>query len=261
MRRLALRTAQVLVDFAVLALALTLAFAARFDGRLDDEMLKRLVFALPYVVGFQYLVLLAFGVPRFVWSYVSLREIRAIGISLALCAAALLAARFIAPEFMSFTGRARYAAIPGGVIIIDYALAFIGISGARALRRILAERTKKNGLRTSETPRIPTLLVGAGQAGLPCHERDHLTARRTDIDPVGFLDDDTMKHGMAIHGVKVLGPIDSLLQQAALRRPQQIVISMASAPGNAVRRVVELAEKADLPVKIIPGIFEILDGR
>ncbi|MBK7582376.1 MAG: hypothetical protein IPI67_19495 [Myxococcales bacterium] len=61
MRRLALRSAQVLVDFLVLSLALVIAFAARFDGRLDDEMLKRLVFALPYVVGFQYLVLLGFG--------------------------------------------------------------------------------------------------------------------------------------------------------------------------------------------------------
>lgn len=103
--------------------------------------------------------------PRFVWLYVSLREIRTIWRVLALCAAVLLAARLVAPEFMSYSWRVRYAAIPIGVIVIDYALAFLGISGVRALRRILAERTKANGLRHSQTPRIPTLLVGAGQAG------------------------------------------------------------------------------------------------
>lgn len=260
MRRLALRTTQVVVDFAVLSLALVLAFAARFDASLDDEMQKRLVFALPYIVGFQYVTLLAFGVPRFVWSYVSLREVRTIGVALAICAAILLAARFIAPEFMTFTGRARYAAIPIGVIVIDYALAFLGISGVRALRRILAERTKANGLRHSQTPRIPTLLVGAGQAG-SLVAKEIISRPELGIDPVGFLDDDSMKHGMAIHGVKVLGPIDSLPQQAALRRPHQVVISMASAPGDAVRRVLALAEKAELPVKIIPGIYEILDGK
>jgi FlaA1/EpsC-like NDP-sugar epimerase len=260
MRRLALRTTQVLVDLAVLALALVFAFAARFDGQVESEMLKRLVFALPYVVGFQYLVLLGFGVPRFVWSYVSLREIRLIGVALAACAVMLLVARFTAPLFSTFTGRARYAAIPGGVIVIDFALAFLGIAGVRGVRRIVAERTKKNSLRSSQTPRIPTLLVGAGQAGALVMKE--IVARpELGIDPVGFLDDDAMKHGMAIHGVKVLGPIEALPQQAALHRPKQVIISMASAPGDAVRRVLALAEKADLPVKIIPGIYEILDGR
>lgn len=70
-----------------------------------------------------------------------------------------------------------------------------------------------------------------------------------------------MKHGMAIHGVKVLGPIDSLPQQAALRRPHQVVISMASAPGDAVRRVLALAEKAELPVKIIRASTRSCTGR
>ncbi|MFO0569281.1 MAG: nucleoside-diphosphate sugar epimerase/dehydratase [Polyangiaceae bacterium] len=260
MRRIALRSTQVLVDFGVLSLALALAFAARFDARLDDEMQKRLVFALPYVVGFQYVVLLGFGVPRFVWSYVSLREIRTIGVALGLAAAALLGARLVAPHFMPFTGRARYAAIPMGVIAIDFTLAFIGISGVRALRRILAERTKARGLRQSQVPRIPTILVGAGQAG-SIVAKEILARPELGIAPIGFLDDDAMKHGMAIHGVKVLGSIDSLPRQTALHRPHQVVISMASAPGDAVRRVLALAEEAELPVKIIPGIYEILDGR
>ncbi len=259
MRRLALRTTQVLIDFAILAFALSVAFAARFDGRLDDEMLKRLVFVLPYVVGFQYLVLLGFGVPRFVWSYVSLREIRAIGVALSTSSAGMLLARLVVPEFLGLSGRARYGAIPIGVIVIDFALAFIGITGVRAVRRLAAERSKKAGLE-SRARSIPTLLVGAGQAG-SLVVKEILSRPELGIQPVGFLDDDAMKHGLAIHGVKVLGPIDGLVQQAALRKPQQIVISMASAPGEAVRRVLSLAEQAGLPVKIIPGIYEILGGR
>jgi len=259
MRRLAVRTTQVIIDFAVLSLALMFAFAARFDGRLDDEMLKRLVFALPYVVGFQYVVLLVFGVPRFVWSYVSLREIRTIASALVASSAALLVARLAAPVFFSLSFRARYGAIPISVIAIDLALAIIGIAGVRAVRRVLAERRKREGL-GARASRIPTLLVGAGQAG-SLVVKEILSRPELGIDPVGFLDDDTMKHGLAIHGVKVLGPIDGLVQQAALRKPKQIVISMASAPGEAVRRVLALAEQAELPVKIIPGIYEILGGR
>jgi len=260
MRRLALRTTQVLIDLAVLALALSAAFAVRFDGNLDGDMQKRLVLTLPYIVGFQYLVLLAFGVPKFVWSYVSLREIRLIGVALAASAAVLVLGRLGAPIFFPITGRARYAALPGGVIVMDYAFAFLGVAGVRGLRRILAERSKKNALRLPGTPRTPTLLVGAGQAG-SLVVKEILARPELGIEPVGFLDDDALKHGLAIHGVKVLGPIDSLVRQTALHQPQQVVISMASAPGEAVRRVLALAEKAELPVKVIPGIYEILDGR
>jgi len=260
MRKLALRTSQVLVDLAVLGAAFALAFAARFDGDLQADMWRRLVFAAPYVVALQYLVLFVFGVPRFVWSFVSLREIRTIGVALSVSAACLGAARLLAPLFMPLSDRVRYAAIPAGVIAIDFALSFLGISSVRAVRRILAERGKRHALRGAEVTRLPTLLVGAGQAGALVAKE--IAARpELGIEPVGFLDDDVMKHGLSIHGIKVLGAIDTLPQQAAVRQAQQIVISMASAPGEAVRRVVALAAATSLPVKIIPGIFEILDGR
>lgn len=260
MKRIALRTSQVLVDLGVLAAALLFAFAARFDGRLSDDTLKRLLFVMPYVVGFQYLVLLGFGVPRFVWSYTSLREVRQIGLALGTSSAVLLIARVLSPYFFDYSFRARYAALPIGVILGDFALAVLGIAGVRALRRVVAERAKRAGLVQHDTPRIPTLLVGAGQAG-SLVVKEILSRPELGIVPVGFLDDDGMKHGLAMHGVRVLGPVESLVQQAEKLGARQVVISMASAPGDAVRRVLALAEKADLPVRIIPGIYEILDGR
>src|SRR5207248_7580751 len=42
---------------------------------------------------------------------------------------------------------------------------------------------------------------------------------------------------------------------------KQVLISMASAPGKEVRRVMKLCEVASLPVKIIPGLFEIIGGN
>src|ERR1700722_11848459 len=78
MRRLVIRTSQVMVDMAVLALAYVLAFLLRFEGWPELWMLKRLILTWPYVAGLQYLVLVALGVPRLAWSYVGLREVRRI---------------------------------------------------------------------------------------------------------------------------------------------------------------------------------------
>lgn len=259
MRKLALRSTQVLIDFAVLSIAFGLAFIFRFDGWPPPLVAKQLVLLLPYVVGFQYLWLLGFGVPRFVWSYTSLRETRVIGIALGGSAVLLLLGRYLAPSVIPYWGYARYAAIPIGVIVIDFVLSFVGIAGVRALRRIVAETVKRGERKSPETARVPTLLVGAGQAG-SLVVKEILARPELRIDPVGFLDDDVLKHGLAIHGVRVLGSLNSLLEHVAAKQPSQVVITMASAPGEAVRRVLSLAEEADIPVKIIPGIYELLDG-
>ena len=73
-RILLLRSLQVVLDLAVLSLAVWLAVYLRFEGGVPEQMLKRLIVQWPYVVGLQYALLTAFGIPRFSWRYIGLRE-------------------------------------------------------------------------------------------------------------------------------------------------------------------------------------------
>jgi FlaA1/EpsC-like NDP-sugar epimerase len=61
--------------------------------------------------------------------------------------------------------------------------------------------------------------------------------------------------------VPVLGTTDRLAELCVQHGAQQVLITMASAPGSTVRRISKLAEEAGLPTKIIPGLFEIAGGR
>ncbi|MHB8872427.1 MAG: hypothetical protein ACYC8T_01950, partial [Myxococcaceae bacterium] len=74
MKKLVHRSTQVFLDLLVLSIALWLGFFVRFDWDLPLQVFKRLLFLWPYVACFQYLVLVAFGVPKFAWSYFGLRE-------------------------------------------------------------------------------------------------------------------------------------------------------------------------------------------
>src|SRR5690606_34743058 len=74
MIRMLTRTTQVVLDIVVLGAALALAFFLRFDWSPPPAMLHRLALSLPYVIAVQYALLTAFGVPRFAWRYVGLRE-------------------------------------------------------------------------------------------------------------------------------------------------------------------------------------------
>ena len=62
MIRFATRTTQALLDLTVLSLALWMAFWLRFELELPYQMFKRVMFAWPYVVGFEYLLLVSLGV-------------------------------------------------------------------------------------------------------------------------------------------------------------------------------------------------------
>jgi glycosyltransferase involved in cell wall biosynthesis len=258
---MAARSLRALLDLLVLTAAYWLAYLLRFDWDVPHPMWKRLILTWPYVVGVQYFLLVLCGVPRFAWRHVGLREAIRIGFAAALAAAILLGARFLSPVVIPVFGYALYAFIPIGIILIDETAAFLGITGVRVLSRIFAERAQARQRRREGQPRrIPTLLVGAGNAGLLVAKE---IASRPDlgIEPVGFLDDDRFKVGTVVHGIRVLGSTAELPRLCERTRAEQVVITIASARGADIRRIRQLCDRVGLPTKIEPGIHEIMSGQ
>jgi FlaA1/EpsC-like NDP-sugar epimerase len=261
MRHFLTRSSQVMVDLAVLASAYCLAYILRFEGWPKLWMFKRLILSWPYVVVLQYLVLMAFGVPRFAWSYVGLREVRRILYAIGLSAGVLFAIRYASTKIAPTYYFAEYAYLAGGVIIIDFALAVLGIAGVRVARRILAEHHSRRAVRTSRTiVEHPTLLLGAGQAGVSI-AREISKHPELGIRPVGFLDDDLLKVGTEIEGLSVLGSIAKVGEIARHTGAQQALITIASATGSDIRRIQQLCADEGLTVKIVPGLYDILHGK
>ncbi len=124
------------VDFAVLSIAFWLAFLLRFDGDIPPRYLELAFFVWPYVVLLQYLVLLVFRTTTYAWKYIGLREVTRIFLALAASSSILLAFRLFLADWLLPSMYAQYLRIPLGIILIDLAVAFLGIAGVRALRRI-----------------------------------------------------------------------------------------------------------------------------
>ncbi len=257
--RLAARASQGFIDAAALSIAFWLAFALRFEGDLPLQMLKRAVFTWPYVVGFQYVLLMMFGVTRFAWRYVGLREATRLLLAVLAANLALFCLRLIAMTVTPRFGYAQYAHIPGGVIISNAFLAFLGVSGVRVLRRMIGERvaTSRRGKNREE---IATMLIGAGEAGVLVAKE---IATRPDLGlrAVGFVDDDPLKVGSVVHGVRVMGTTSELGVLSRSYGVSHALICIANASGREIRRITMLCHEAGLDTKIIPGLYEIMGGR
>jgi FlaA1/EpsC-like NDP-sugar epimerase len=259
MSRSLLRVSQFAIDVAVLSAALVVAFLIRFDGMLPSGMVTRLLLTGPYVVALEYVVLVGFGVHRFSWRYVGLREAIRILVATIASSACLLVLRLIAGEMGSPFLHSELAILPFGVLAINMVVTYLGIAGVRVARRMAGERMESVRRRFGDKPAIPTLLIGAGQAGVLVARE---IAGRADLGlrPVGFLDDDRRKIGTVVHGVPVLGDTSQLPEICAKRRARQALITMASVPGSSIRRIRRLCDEAGIPVKIIPGVYEIVGG-
>jgi FlaA1/EpsC-like NDP-sugar epimerase len=248
---------RVAVDLAVLCGAYVLAFLIRFDGVPPPEHLYRLLLTLPYVVVAELFVLRRLGIHRFVWRYIGLREIVRILVASSLCAVLFAGARFL----IGLVGgdHLHRTAIPYGVVVINFVLQFLGIAGVRILRRLQGERRETVQRRVSDEP-SRTMLVGAGQAGVLVARE---LSQRPDLGlrPVGFLDDDPNKQGMVLHGIPVVGGTAQLPELCARLKAEQVLITIANAPGASIRKIRQLADEAGLPAKMIPGLYEIVGGK
>jgi FlaA1/EpsC-like NDP-sugar epimerase len=257
-----LRLSQIAIDLFVLSVAFGLAFFLRWDWSPPADVIGRVFLIAPYVIGLEYLVLVALGVRKFSWRYIGLREIGRIFAALALASVVLLVSRLVVGALQDDFRYLRHGVVPFSVIAMNFVLAFGGIAGVRVVRRMLGERAdaRRPSLRPRKTELVPTLLVGAGQAGVLVAKE---LAQRPELGlaPVGFLDDDRLKRGTVIHGIPVLGTSHELEELATEHGARQVLITMANVPGAVVRRIRELADRAGLPAKIIPGIYEIVDGR
>jgi FlaA1/EpsC-like NDP-sugar epimerase len=258
-RYLLSRSTQVVIDLVVLGLSFLGAFVIRFDWDIPATMLSPLLTSLPYVVALQYAVMSAFGIPRFSWRYIGLREITWILQAILIAAGVLLATRLIAPRWLSSTTYYRNVMIPFGVIAIDTVLAFMGTAGVRALRRQIGERAESKGHARHGKPAVATLLIGAGQAGLMVAKE--LSKRGgMGFRAVGFVDDDKSKLGTIVHGIKVIGTTDEIPKLRDEFSIKEAIITIANAPPKQIRRLAMLCESIGLPAKIVPGVYEIVGG-
>jgi FlaA1/EpsC-like NDP-sugar epimerase len=81
------------------------------------------------------------------------------------------------------------------------------------------------------------------------------------LDPIGFVDDDPHKHGMRIRGLPVLGDRSALPYLVEQHKIDQVIIAMPTAPGKAIREVLAICERAGIPAKTMPGMYELLGGQ
>ncbi len=147
--------------------------------------------------------------------------------------------------------------LPLSIGAIDALLSLLGVAGSRFAVR-LAERHRHDALGVADERRV--LIVGAGDTGQMI-VREMQNNPRLGLVPLGLIDDDPHKQGVRIHNVPVVGNLQKLTKVAHTLKIEQVVIAMPSAAGKTIRAIVRVCEQANLQVRTVPSLTEILNNR
>ena len=213
---------------------------------------QSLIFVTAAFLVIKLAVFFPFGFYRRYWRYASIDELMLIA------AGALIAGAVQTLVFFAVLRPLGLAApgFPRSIPLLDGLLTLALVSAVRFVARA-AERLHQVLHGRANTTR--TLIVGAGAAGLMI-VREIQSNPHANLLPVGFVDDEPDKLHTFIRGVRVLGARAELRQLLKETRAGLVVIAMPTAPGKVIREIVAVCEQAQTPIKIIPGLYELLDG-
>ncbi|HEY8548401.1 MAG TPA: nucleoside-diphosphate sugar epimerase/dehydratase [Vicinamibacterales bacterium] len=242
-------------DLFAIGLALLGAFILRLDWFFarSPELTAAFHFALFGALIVKPPVFVILGLYRRYWRYVGVRDL--LVILLAISAGTVGLAMVVVFGVLSGT----VPAFPRSILAIDWLLTLTTVGGLRLCVRAASERpASRTVARASHSPRR-VLVVGAGDTGALV-VREMRRNPQLGLQPQAFLDDHPAKHGKRIHEVPVAGSIADLETVVAAEEIDEVVIALPTAEGGVIRRVVDACQRAGVPSRAVPGLFELLDG-
>jgi FlaA1/EpsC-like NDP-sugar epimerase len=237
----------VLLDASVAILAYMLTLVLRFDGDVSAAYWDNFWTFIPAAAAVHLTSNYVFGLYGQMWRYASVHEARNVG------AAGLTAG--VAVVLVSLPLGGSVPILPISVLVLGAALNVLGIGAIRFQNRLFAVRRRST---LAEPGRV--LVVGAGEAGAMVL-KDIFRNPSLSLHPVGFIDDDPRKVGRSLHGVRVLGTRKDIPRIADRFAVDQVLLAIPSATSELVRSVALLAEEADVTVRVLPTVGQIVDGQ
>lgn len=240
----------IFIDFLIINFSAVLSLFLRFESFTNAQFLSYFEVyknTFLFISLSKIFVFYLFGLYRSIWKYASVDEMIKV-------VAAGVVANIASIAALSFLQTSLPRSVYIMMTVFDVGL----IGGFRFSLRTVNEKLTHR-VKSNDDKIIRVMIVGAGDAGAMILKefKNHYSYQ---YKPVVFVDDDKTKLGRVIYGVPVLGTREDIPKLVEKYNIDEIVIAMPSAPKAEVSRVVEIGKNTKARLKILPGMYELIDG-
>lgn len=250
MRRLNRIVILIIIDVILVNLALFFSLWLRFDGQIPAFYLQ----SYRQIIGIYTVLLIAlfylFGLYHRLWQDASIGEL--LSIVGAVSVGSLL---FFGYSLLKMQG-ATYV-LPRSVFVFSWLINIFLIGASRLSWRLMRDHWF---FPNRFFERKPVLVVGAGDAGATVVRELKNRNDKSGV-PIGFVDDDQSKQKNKMFGIPVLGKREDIPRLVDESGVEEIIVAIPSAPGWVIRELVDICSTTPAKLKIVPGLYELIDGR
>jgi FlaA1/EpsC-like NDP-sugar epimerase len=234
---------------AILQLLLTVlgymaAFYIRYEFEIPVEDYGVIVNTLPILVVVRLATYYYFKLYSGGWRFVSMRD-------LIIISKAVFWGSIIFLVIMVFINRLE--GYPRSILVIEAIFNFALTSGIRFLVRFIYESRLGSSSKVSKN----VVIAGAGKAGVLVLNEIRTNARMG-IGVVGFVDDNPLKIGTDIQGVRVIGSTEDIPKLANEYDIDEVIIAIPSAGYKDIARIIDIARSAQVNTKVLPSLGKLI---
>lgn len=232
---LAAADALIVIFSAVLSLKLRFNFYA-----VPPMFMDPLLYCVPADIIIAICVMRFFRLYNRVWAYASVEE------SVSIFKAS------VCIEFLYIVYRTLFQIpTPRSFYIFDGVLIFLLFLAVRFSRRLQKQifPGKKDG-----RARKRTMLIGGGSAASVLIQETQRTGNSSTRNIVCIVDDNKNKKGKYLRNIPIVGTRDDISVMVQRYKIDEIIISIPSASGEAIRDILKLCHETSAQVRILPAI-------
>lgn len=105
-----------------------------------------------------------------------------------------------------------------------------------------------------------TMIIGAGEACNVVMKELELSVE-LDSKICCIIDDNPRKAGTYIHGVKIVGGRDKILESVEKFGITEIIVAIPSADKRERQKILNICQQTECELKILPGVYQLVNGE
>ena len=245
-------------DIIALLASLIISFLLRFDTYSTEQIYDQYIIphmhSLPIILIVYLSIYYICRLYRYAWRFASLEMLWGIIFANTLGIGAMVAIQSVMDGGI----------FPRTILVIYWMTSIVLIGSGRILLRLLSMSQHgiipgKSNLRRDLPPRKVVILGSGTQGARILRGIREDTSLRYDV--IGFLDDRPESEGTIIGNAEVLGPISLLEKMLADHSVDDVIVALPETGGGAIRKYVLECRKKKIPVKIVPYLRDMLNGK
>lgn len=243
----------VLYDILAVLISGYLALCVRFDfsfSEIPTNYEYVMLRVMPYSIGITILIFIIFRLYSSLWTYAGMVEIVNIAAAGIVSGFAELLLIMVLNKNVAVPMPRSYYFLYTVFLMVLIFLSRFSYRGFRAcIRRRVNEGIQKR-----------VLIIGAGAAG-DAIIREIKNSSYLDMKIVGVIDDNPNKIGNYIHGIKIIGNRDTIIENTKELDVDIIILAIPTASAKDIKELLNICKETGCELKRLPGIYQLVNGE